>query len=76
MMGTKLSQFLAVVLTALALMPGGAHLMALPAKVAMPEHPYFVVQQIYGGWAWAGVQVLGSRVRSRSPAPAARRRSA
>jgi len=53
-MGSKISQFLAVVLTALALMPGGAHLMALSAKVAMPEHPYFVVQQIYRGWAWVG----------------------
>ena len=58
MMGTKLSQFLAVVLTALALMPGGAHLMALPAKVAMPEHHYFVVQQIYRGWAWAGAVIF------------------
>ena len=52
------SQFLAVVLTALALMPGGAHLMALPAKIAMPEHPYFVVQQIYRGWAWVGVVIF------------------
>jgi hypothetical protein len=56
--GTKASQFLAVVLTALALMPGGAHLMALSAKAAMPEHPYFVVQQIYRGWAWAGAAIF------------------
>jgi len=57
-MGNKVSQFLAVVLTALAVMPGGAHLMALSAKVAMPEHPYFVVQQIYRGWAWVGVVIV------------------
>ncbi len=55
---TKASQFLAVVLTALALLPGGAHLMALPAKMAMPEDPYFVVQQIYRGWALAGAVIF------------------
>ena len=54
----KASQFLAVVLTALALLPGGAHLMALPAKIAMPEDPYFVVQQIYRGWALAGAVIF------------------
>ena len=54
----KASQFLAVVLTALALLPGGAHLMALPAKIAMPEDPYFVAQQVYRGWAWAGVVIF------------------
>ena len=55
---TKASQFLAVILTALALLPGGAHLMALPAKIAMPEDPYFVAQQVYRGWAWAGVVIF------------------
>jgi len=57
-MFAKPSQFLAVVLTALALLPGGAHLMALPAKIAMPEAPYFVAQQVYRGWAWAGVVIF------------------
>jgi hypothetical protein len=57
-MATKTSQFLAVVLTALALLPGGAHLMAFYAKIAMPEQPYFVVQQIYRGWAWAGAVIF------------------
>jgi len=57
-MAGKTIQFLAVVLTALALLPGGAHLMALPAKIGMPEDPYFVTQQIYRGWAWAGVVIF------------------
>jgi hypothetical protein len=57
-MATKASQFLAVVLTALALLPGGAHVMSLPAKIAMPEDPYFVAQQVYRGWAWAGVVIF------------------
>lgn len=57
-MVAKASQFLAVVSTALALLPGGAHLMALPTKIAMPEDPYFVIQQIYRGWALAGVVIF------------------
>jgi MFS family permease len=57
-MAAKASQFLAIVLTALALLPGGAHLMSLPAKIGMPEDPYFVAQQVYRGWAWAGVVIF------------------
>ena len=57
-MFTKATQFLAIVLTALALLPGGAHLMSLPAKIIMPEQPYFVAQQVYRGWAWAGVVIF------------------
>ena len=37
----KATQFLAVILTALALLPGGAHLMALPAKIADAGRPLF-----------------------------------
>jgi hypothetical protein len=57
-MATKATQFLAVILTALALLPGGAHVMSLPAKIAMPEDPYFVAQQVYRGWAWVGVVIF------------------
>lgn len=59
-MAAKTSQFLAVVFTAIALVPGGAHLLALPAKMAMPEEPYFVAQQIYRGWAWLGVVIFAA----------------
>ena len=38
-------------LTALALVPSGAHLAALPNKMAMAQAAYFVAQQIYAGWA-------------------------
>lgn len=57
-MAAKASQFLAIVLTALALLPGGAHLLSLPAKIAMPAEPYFVAQQVYRGWAWAGMAIF------------------
>jgi hypothetical protein len=43
-------QFLAILLTAVALVPGGAHLLALRNKIGLAQSPYFVVQQIYRGW--------------------------
>jgi len=59
-MAIKTSQFLAILFTALALLPGGAHVMSLPAKIDMPEEPYFVAQQIYRGWAWSGVVIFAA----------------
>lgn len=50
-------QFLAVLLTALYLVPTGAHLFELPNKIGLPQQPYFVVQQIYRGWAWFGMVI-------------------
>ncbi len=47
-------RFLAVVLTALALVPAGAHLFALPNKIGLSQEHYFVVQGIYRGWALFG----------------------
>lgn len=34
--------------------------MSLAAKIDMPVEPYFVVQQIYRGWAWAGVAIFAA----------------
>ena len=51
----KTIQFLALILTALALVPGGAHLFELPNKIALPEEQYFIVQNIYRGWALFGL---------------------
>ena len=50
-MRLKTVQFLALLLTALALVPGGAHLSALVNKVGLAEDQYFIVQSIYRGWA-------------------------
>jgi hypothetical protein len=47
-------QFLAIMFTALALVPGGAHLFALPNKIALAQDEYFIVQNIYRGWALFG----------------------
>jgi hypothetical protein len=52
--------FLAVILTALALVPGGAHLLALPNKIDLPQDSYFIVQGIYRGWALLGIVQCGA----------------
>ena len=43
--------FLALVFTALALVPYGAHLFSLPNKIGMTEAQYFIAQSIYQGWS-------------------------
>ena len=49
-MALRIVQFCAVILTALALVPGGAHLFVLLNKIDLAAEPYFVVQSIYRGW--------------------------
>ena len=49
-------------LTALTLVPSGAHLAALPNKMAMAQAAYFVAQQIYAGWALFGIILSGALV--------------
>jgi hypothetical protein len=56
----KLLQFVAMVLTALALVPFGAHLFALPNKIYLSESDYFVAQNIYRGWALLGIVLIGA----------------
>jgi hypothetical protein len=53
-MGLKIAQFLAIVLTALALVPAGAHFFELPNKIGLGQEHYFIVQGIYRGWALFG----------------------
>jgi hypothetical protein len=59
-MGRRVAQFLAVMLTALALVPAGAHLFELPNKIGLAEDAYFVVQSIYRGWALFGIVLFGA----------------
>jgi hypothetical protein len=53
-----LVSFLAIVLTALALVPSGAHLFALPNKIGLEQNQYFIVQNMYRGWALFGVVLI------------------
>jgi len=59
-MGLRIAQFLAIVLTALALVPAGAHLFELPNKIGLAQEEYFVVQGIYRGWALFGIVLFGA----------------
>jgi hypothetical protein len=58
----KVVQFLALVLTALALVPAGAHLFALPNKIGLAAEQYFIVQNIYRGWALFGIVLFGALI--------------
>jgi hypothetical protein len=55
-------EFTAILFTALALVPSGAHLMELPNKIALSGEQYRIVQQIYRGWALSGVLVVAALV--------------
>ena len=45
----RLLQFIAMVFTALALIPAGAHFFELPNKIHHAQNDYFIVQNIYRG---------------------------
>ncbi|QEL27100.1 DUF1772 domain-containing protein (plasmid) [Bosea sp. F3-2] len=53
-MAIRTIQFLAVIVTALTLIPAGAHLAVLPNKIGLSQADYFTVQGIYRGWAILG----------------------
>jgi hypothetical protein len=53
-------RFLAVILTALALVPAGAHLFELANKIGLSQEQYFIVQGIYRGWALFGFVLVGA----------------
>lgn len=59
-MSLRSVQFLAVVLTALALIPSGAHFFELWNKIGLSKEQYFVVQGIYRGWAVFGFVLVGA----------------
>jgi hypothetical protein len=56
----RVLQLLTVILTALAFVPGGAHLFELPNKIGMSQDDYFAVQSIYRGWALFGVVIFAA----------------
>jgi len=58
----RIVQFFAVVLTALALVPSGAHLFELPNKIGLAQDQYFIVQNIYRGWALFGFVLSGALI--------------
>ena len=59
-MRTRIIAGLAIVLTALALVPAGAHFFALPNKADLTQEDYFVAQSVYRGWALFGVVLISA----------------
>ena len=59
-MAVKVVHFFAIILTALALVPGGAHLFALPNKIGLAQEPYLIAQGIYRGWALFGIVLFAA----------------
>ena len=55
-------RLIALGLTALILIPSGAHLFELPGKMLLDRDPYFIVQGIYAGWAWFAIPILAAIV--------------
>ena len=55
-------RFIAVILTALAFAPVGAHLFEFPNKINLSEEHYFLVQSIYRGWALFGIVIVAAIV--------------
>lgn len=54
-MTVRAAQFLALAISALAIVPSAAHLAALPNKIGLPAAEYFAAQGIYRGWAILGL---------------------
>jgi hypothetical protein len=61
-MALRIVQFLAVVLTALALVPAGAHLFSLTNKITLAQDQYFIAQSLYRGWFLFGIVLFGAVV--------------
>lgn len=56
----KTLQFIAILLVAVAMSGGWAHLLELPHKMRLSAKEYLTVQQIYRGWALLGIAVVGA----------------
>jgi len=69
----KLIQFVAIVSSALYLVPTGAHLFELPHKITMSQADYMTVQRIYAGWQNFGIIVAVAIIATLAQAILARR---
>lgn len=73
-MGLRPLRLLAVVSTALALVPTGAHLFELLNKIGLPRDAYAAAQGLYRGWALFGVVLVAAMAANLGLAAAALRR--
>lgn len=56
----KQLQFATIMMTALALVPGGAHVLEMASKLSLDQTAYFTVQAIYRGWSLLGIVIIGA----------------
>jgi hypothetical protein len=55
---------LALLLTAVTMAAGFAHLLEMPNKMQLSREDYLTVQQIYRGWALLGIPLIGALLTS------------
>lgn len=58
----NLLRFASLLLTAVSMAAGFAHLFELPNKINLPREDHLTVQQIYRGWVLLGIAVVGALV--------------
>jgi hypothetical protein len=59
-MSPRVVQFAAIIFTALALVPGGAHSLELASKIRFDRESYLAVQVVYRGWAFLGIILIAA----------------
>jgi hypothetical protein len=55
-------EFAAIMTTALALVPGMAHVLELPNKIRMRREDYMNAQRLYRGWQFVGIAVIAALI--------------
>ena len=61
-MAAQIVRFFSLLFVGLTLAPGLAHVLQMPHKMDLSGADYLHVQQLYAGWAFLGVLVLGALV--------------
>jgi hypothetical protein len=59
-MNVSVLRFAAIVLTALVMVPGGAHLFSMLNKLPMSGEDYFTAQGVYRGWALFAIPLFAA----------------
>ena len=59
---TQIARFFSLLFVGLTLAPGLAHVLQMPHKMDLSGADYLRVQQLYAGWAWLGIVVLGALI--------------
>jgi hypothetical protein len=61
-MAVQIVRFFSLLFVGLSLAPGLAHVLQMPHKMDLSGEDYLRAQQLYAGWAWLGVIVMGALV--------------